>query len=154
LESTTIMLWIGSIHGIVTQRRIAMLKLIYSTVIAAALFAVPASTQVSAQVLAQGTPAADPPADTGKAGKAKTTRAKAKAENKTGTKTETGTEGAPKAKAKTKREPTPGQLAARERQKKCGEEWRAAKAAGKLEKGATWPKFWSACNTRLKGQGT
>jgi hypothetical protein len=46
---------------------------------------------------------------------------------------------------------TPGQKAARERQKKCGAEWRAAKAAGKTAKDMTWPKYWSACNKRLKG---
>jgi len=28
-----------------------------------------------------------------------------------------------------------------------------AKAAGKIEKGTTWPKFWSACNKRLKAGG-
>jgi hypothetical protein len=38
----------------------------------------------------------------------------------------------------------------RERQKKCGAEWKEAKAAGKVEKGVTWPKYWSACNKRLK----
>ncbi|HVZ50604.1 MAG TPA: hypothetical protein VG986_01460 [Pseudolabrys sp.] len=48
---------------------------------------------------------------------------------------------------------TPGQIAARERQKKCGAEWKAAKAAGTVEKGTTWPKFWSACNKRLKSGG-
>jgi hypothetical protein len=51
---------------------------------------------------------------------------------------------------KAKKEPSPGLLAARERQKKCGVEWKEAKAAGKTEKGVTWPKFWSACNKRLK----
>ena len=55
--------------------------------------------------------------------------------------------------AKPKKATTPGQLAARERQKKCGAEWKAAKAAGKIEKGMTWPKFWSACNKRLKSGG-
>jgi hypothetical protein len=35
----------------------------------------------------------------------------------------------------------------RERQKKCGAEW---KAAGKIEKRMKWPQFWSACNKRLK----
>jgi len=55
--------------------------------------------------------------------------------------------------AKPKKPPTPGQIAARERQKKCGAEWKAAKAAGKIEKGTTWPKFWSACNKRLKSGG-
>jgi hypothetical protein len=52
--------------------------------------------------------------------------------------------------AKTKRAPTAAQQAMRERQKKCGAEWKAAKAAGKVEKGMTWPKYWSACNKRLK----
>ena len=51
-----------------------------------------------------------------------------------------------------KRELTPGQKAARERQKQCGREWRELRKAGKTEKGQTWPKFWSACNTRLKGK--
>lgn len=54
------------------------------------------------------------------------------------------------ATAKPKKPPSPGQVALRERQKKCGAEWKAAKAAGKIEKGMKWPKFWSACNKRLK----
>lgn len=52
---------------------------------------------------------------------------------------------------KAKRPLTPGQLAARERQKKCAAEWKQAKAAGKVEKGMKWPQYWSACNKRLKG---
>src|SRR5262245_51299422 len=51
---------------------------------------------------------------------------------------------------KMKKEPSAGQTAARERQKKCAAEWKEAKAASKVEKGTTWPKFWSACNKRLK----
>jgi hypothetical protein len=51
--------------------------------------------------------------------------------------------------AKPKKEPSAGQLAAREQQKKCAVEWKEAKAANKVE-GTTWPKFWSACNKRLK----
>jgi hypothetical protein len=54
------------------------------------------------------------------------------------------------AKPAAKKAPSSGQLAARERQKKCGVEWKEAKAAGKVEKGMTWPKYWSACNKRLK----
>ena len=50
-----------------------------------------------------------------------------------------------------KREPTAGQLSARERQKKCGAEWKEAKAANKVAAGQKWPQFWSACNKRLKG---
>ena len=57
------------------------------------------------------------------------------------------------AKAKTKKPPSAGQIAMRERQKKCAAEWKQAKADGKLEKGMKWPKFWSACNKRLKGAG-
>jgi hypothetical protein len=58
-----------------------------------------------------------------------------------------------KKQAKVKKPPTPGQLAARERLKKCGAEWKEAKAAGKIEKGMKWPKYWSACNKRLKAAG-
>ena len=43
--------------------------------------------------------------------------------------------------AKTKKEPSAGQLAARERQKKCAAEWKEAKAGGKVEKDTTWPKY-------------
>jgi hypothetical protein len=54
--------------------------------------------------------------------------------------------------ATTKRKPPSDAVAAmRERQKKCGAEWKAAKAAGKIEKGMKWPQYWSACNKRLKG---
>jgi hypothetical protein len=60
------------------------------------------------------------------------------------------TQAAPAKPAKVKKAPTAGQFAARERQKKCRAEWKAAKAAGKVEKGMTWPKYWSACNKRLK----
>jgi hypothetical protein len=58
----------------------------------------------------------------------------------------------PEAKNDTKSAKTPsaGQAAARERQKKCGAEWKEAKAAGKVEKGMKWPQYWSACNKRLK----
>lgn len=52
--------------------------------------------------------------------------------------------------AKTKQPPSAGVAAMRERQKKCGTEWKAAKAAGKVEKGMKWPQYWSACNKRLK----
>ncbi len=55
---------------------------------------------------------------------------------------------------KPKRTPTPGQIAARERQKKCAAEWKVAKDAGKVENGMKWPQFWSACNKRLKGTST
>ena len=52
--------------------------------------------------------------------------------------------------ARTQREPTAGQMAARERQRKCGAEWKEAKASGKTA-GTKWPQYWSQCNARLKG---
>lgn len=52
--------------------------------------------------------------------------------------------------ARTNREPTAGQMAARERQRKCGAEWKDAKAGGKTG-GLKWPQFYSRCNARLKG---
>jgi hypothetical protein len=61
------------------------------------------------------------------------------------------TQPAEKKDAKPKKEPSAGMQAMRERQKKCGAEWKEAKAAGKIEKGMKWPKYWSACNKRLKG---
>ena len=57
-----------------------------------------------------------------------------------------------KAKAEKRATGSAGRRAARERQKQCGAEWKEARAAGKVEKGMTWPKYWSACNTRLKGK--
>jgi hypothetical protein len=56
-----------------------------------------------------------------------------------------------KKKGAAKSQATAGQMAARERQKKCGAEWKEAKATGKAEKGMKWPQYWSACNKRLKG---
>jgi hypothetical protein len=47
--------------------------------------------------------------------------------------------------------PSANQLAARDRQKKCGQMWSADKAAGKIPAGQTWPKYYSACNAKLKG---
>ncbi len=55
------------------------------------------------------------------------------------------------AQAKTGKEPTAAQLASRERQAKCAAEWKHAKSGGTLAPAMKWPKFWSACNARLKG---
>jgi hypothetical protein len=55
--------------------------------------------------------------------------------------------------AKPKKPPRPSQVALRDRQKKCGAEWKAAKSAGSIEKNMKWPQYWSACNKRLKGGG-
>lgn len=57
-----------------------------------------------------------------------------------------GASAAPAAK-----KPSPGQTAARDRQKKCGAEWRGLTDAQKAAQGPKWPQFWSKCNKRLKG---
>jgi|SRR5215216_2130811 len=46
-----------------------------------------------------------------------------------------------------------GRQAMLARERACGAEWKAAKAAGTVPAGATWPKYWSACNTRKKAEG-
>lgn len=61
-----------------------------------------------------------------------------------------GSVAASKNAAKTAREPTAGQMAARQRQKTCGAEWKNAKATGKTG-GLKWPQYYSKCNARLKG---
>ena len=44
-----------------------------------------------------------------------------------------------------------GMAAMHVRQKQCGAEWRAQKAALVAQTpGLTWPRYWSQCNTRLK----
>ena len=49
------------------------------------------------------------------------------------------------------KEPSAGQTAARDRQKKCGAEWRGLTDVQKTSQGPKWPQFWSKCNKRLKG---
>jgi hypothetical protein len=51
------------------------------------------------------------------------------------------------------RKPSAAMAAVNERKKKCGVEWKEAKAAGTVPKGQKWPQYWSACNKRLKGAG-
>ena len=111
-----------------------MFRLIGSALVAGALLVIPVgiSTHFSDQALAQATDPAAEKADPGKATKKKAAQTRAD--------------------KRKKRELTEGQKSARERQRQCGQEWREAKKAGKIEKGSTWPKYWSACNTRLKGK--
>ena len=52
--------------------------------------------------------------------------------------------------AGTAKEPSVGQSAARERQRKCGAEWRALPAADKTAQGPKWPQYYSKCVKRLK----
>ena len=111
-----------------------MIRLICSALVAGALVVVPAAISTySCQALAEAT---DKAAKTDKGAKAD--------------KADTGK--TTKAAKKKKRDLTAGQKSARERQRQCGQEWREAKKAGKIEKGQTWPKYWSACNARLKGK--
>lgn len=108
-----------------------MFRLVCSALVAAALVLIPAAISTySGQALAEAT--TDKGATADKADKGKAT----------------------KAAKKKKRDLTAGQKSARERQRQCGQEWREAKKAGKIEKGMTWPKYWSACNARLKGKAS
>lgn len=50
-----------------------------------------------------------------------------------------------------KKEQTEAQKKAAENRKQCSKEWAEAKAAKKVEKGITWPKFNGACMKRLSG---
>ncbi|MCP1557402.1 UNVERIFIED_ORG: Ni/Co efflux regulator RcnB [Methylobacterium sp. SuP10 SLI 274] len=56
------------------------------------------------------------------------------------------------AKEQTAKEPSVAQSAARERQKKCGAEWRALSATEKTAQGPKWPQYYSKCVKRLKEQ--
>ncbi len=48
---------------------------------------------------------------------------------------------------------TGGREAMVARERACGKDWKADKAAGKIPQGMTWPKYWSECNTRKKAEG-
>jgi hypothetical protein len=39
------------------------------------------------------------------------------------------------------------------RERACGAEWKADKAAGRIQAGQKWPQYWSACDARKKAQG-
>lgn len=45
---------------------------------------------------------------------------------------------------------SPAMIAMHNRQRQCGAQWKADKAAGKIPAGQTWPQYWSKCNARLK----
>ncbi|MBG0810171.1 hypothetical protein IY145_12360 [Methylosinus sp. H3A] len=60
----------------------------------------------------------------------------------------------PAAAAKPAKPLSEGKAAQTARQKKCGAEWKAKKAELlKADPKATWPKYWSECNKRLKAAG-
>jgi hypothetical protein len=49
--------------------------------------------------------------------------------------------------------PTSGRQAMIARERACGAEWKADKAAGKVAAGMKWPQYWSACDKRKKAEG-
>ena len=49
--------------------------------------------------------------------------------------------------------PSGGRAAMIARERACGAEWKAEKAAGKIPTGQKWPQYWSACNKRKKAEG-
>jgi hypothetical protein len=51
------------------------------------------------------------------------------------------------------KKPSGGREAMIARERACGAEWKADKAAGKIEAGMKWPQYWSACNKRKKAEG-
>lgn len=59
---------------------------------------------------------------------------------------------AKEAAKETGKEPSVTQSAARERQKKCGAEWRALSGTEKAAQGPKWPQYYSKCVKRLKEQ--
>jgi hypothetical protein len=47
-----------------------------------------------------------------------------------------------------------GREALTARERACGAEWKADKAAGKVQAGMKWPQYWSACNKRKKDEAS
>jgi hypothetical protein len=48
---------------------------------------------------------------------------------------------------------SPGRQAMIARERACGAEWKADKAAGRIQAGMKWPQFWHECDARKKAQG-
>jgi hypothetical protein len=48
---------------------------------------------------------------------------------------------------------SPGRAAMIARERACGADWKADKAAGKIPVGMKWPQYWSACDKRKKAEG-
>ncbi len=46
-----------------------------------------------------------------------------------------------------------GRQAMYARERACGKEWKADKAAGKIPAGMKWPQYWHECDQRKKAQG-
>lgn len=85
--------------------------------------------------------------------------AKADSKAKPETKTSAAPAAAPAAKPATTAKPAasevegkPGRVAMVARERACGADWKADKAAGKTGD-MKWPQYWSECNKRKKAQG-
>ena len=48
---------------------------------------------------------------------------------------------------------SPGRQAMIARERACGAEWKADKAAGRVPAGMKWPQYWSDCDKRKKALG-
>jgi hypothetical protein len=59
----------------------------------------------------------------------------------------------PPAAAAEKKPATGGRAAMIARERACGAEWKAAKAAGTRPPGMKWPQYWSECDKRKKAEG-
>jgi hypothetical protein len=55
--------------------------------------------------------------------------------------------------AKTATKPADGRQAEYARERACGADWKADKAANKIPAGQKWPQYWSECNKRKKAAG-
>ena len=49
--------------------------------------------------------------------------------------------------------PKDGRQAEYARERACGQDWKADKAAGKVPAGMKWPQYWSECDKRKKAAG-
>src|SRR5436190_22969667 len=133
--------------------RTSLLKIAMAAVFAASLAALPLT--LSAQETTEPATKADPAA---KAKKKATTRATAKSkatETPAGEPKSTQNEPATTPATKTDAKGRPlsaGRIAATERQKKCGAEWRGLSKDEQAKHGGTWPKYWTACNARRQGK--
>jgi hypothetical protein len=63
------------------------------------------------------------------------------------------TTAAPRTQSRTAERGRGGQDAEHSRIRTCGQEWRQAKAAGRVQQGMSWPQYWSDCDKRMKAQG-
>ena len=51
------------------------------------------------------------------------------------------------------KKPADGRQAEYARERACAADWKAAKAAGRVTAGMTWPTYWSECDQRKKAMG-